>query len=486
MTCFQPRCVRKAKPTNPWIRRRRQPFNDLRRYKTWQYLHERLVAEQTIRVQQLAPTHQQAARLYRFLANAQVSHGELIRMNCHIEAEVLAGRHVLILGDSTSFNLSKVAGRIKDKAAFGVLNDNQTLGFHSHVNVVVDAEQETLLGLGDVLHWVRPKKSRAQTTSDARSWSQKESYRWALGARHAQAVAQAARRRTFLFDSEADDFTLFDDLQRNVAADFIIRANHNRKISWQDQVLTLDELLGKLPAQDTYEVALPALDHYSWTSGKRVRRQARQATIEVRFQAVELLPPHSAEATTPLPLYVVEAREVTPDLPHTQAPIVWRLWTPHSGEDVEQARLIIHYYTLRWIIEQLFRTVKKQGFNLEATQLGTSDAILRQATMAIKAACTVLQLVYARNRCDTPPIETVFNPQEQQRLHQLNEHLQGKTDKQKNHFPAHQLSWAAWIIARLGGWKGYQSQKPPGPLTMKRGLDKFYSYLEALALFDPP
>ncbi len=33
------------------------------------------------------------------------------------------------------------------------------------------------------------------------------------------------------------------------------------------------------------------------------------------------------------------------------------------------------------------------------------------------------------------------------------------------------LAFAAWVIARLGGWTGYYGK--PGPQVMRRGLDDF-------------
>ena len=130
--------------------------------------------------------------------------------------------------------------------------------------------------------------------------------------------------------------------------------------------------------------------------------------------------------------------------------------------------------------------MKTEGLQLEATELETFDAILRQTIMAFKTAARILQLVYARNRFDAQPIEEGFGLEEQTVLEKLNQTLEGKTQKQQNPFPTNQLSWAVWVIARLGGWKGYQSQRPPGPITILRGLQKFEIYAKAFELFNPP
>lgn len=58
-------------------------------------------------------------------------------------------------------------------------------------------------------------------------------------------------------------------------------------------------------------------------------------------------------------------------------------------------------------------------------------------------------------------------------LKQINKQLKGKTQKLSNPYQLQSMLWAKWIIARLGGWKGYKSQRHAGPITLKRGLDKF-------------
>ena len=56
--------------------------------------------------------------------------------------------------------------------------------------------------------------------------------------------------------------------------------------------------------------------------------------------------------------------------------------------------------------------------------------------------------------------------------------VEGKTAKQKNPYPKENLAWATWIIARLGGWQGYRSSKgPPGPICLRRGLQRFLVFM---------
>jgi hypothetical protein len=35
----------------------------------------------------------------------------------------------------------------------------------------------------------------------------------------------------------------------------------------------------------------------------------------------------------------------------------------------------------------------------------------------------------------------------------------------------------------LGGWKGYKSESPPGPITMRRGFERFATMVEAWTIF---
>jgi len=481
---FRPYTVLDKSWGNPAIRRMRNPFNDLRYANSFAVLSEKMIKNRELSIQKLASSKKEANRYYSFLKSKRVSVEETIRMSCAIRPEMVANRDVLHIGDTSTYNLSKRKGRIQDMEKLGVLQDGKTPGFFLHAGMAVDAERMTILGLADVQLWNRPKVDAPTIEGQPKKLADKESYKWYVGSQNANNALQAAGRVTHLYDSEADSFALMEGIIDELKNDLIIRAHHNRQVIWKGQQLSLSECLDQSEALGRYEIKLRALDHYSWTAGKRIRRKAREAVIELRAVKVELLAPAESNNKRKLPLYMVEARETTADLPKGEQPVIWRLWTTHVVESFDQAKKIVDFYNGRWMIEQLFRTTKKKGFNQEATELETTEAILKQATIVISTACKVLQLVYARDKYQGLPIGDGFNSTQQELLQKLNTQLQGNTEKQKNPFPPDQLGWAAWVIARLGGWKGYQSAKPPGPLTMKYGVEKFYTLLQGYLLFN--
>src|SRR5262245_26616855 len=155
----------------------------------------------------------------------------------------------------------------------------------------------------------------------------------------------------------------------------------------------------------------------------------------------------------------------------------------HAVPDLAKAIEIIDWYRQRWHIEQLFWTLKSQGFDLEASQIETAEALMKLAIMATQAATRVMQLVRARDGKDPRPAEDLFSTDEINIIADLQADLQGRTERQKNPHPPRSLAWAAWTIARLGGWKGYStSDGPPGPLIMRRGLEAFEKICRGYAL----
>jgi hypothetical protein len=216
---------------------------------------------------------------------------------------------------------------------------------------------------------------------------------------------------------------------------------------------------------------------------KRVDRRPRKAHLRLRFGSVVLQRPKTTrERDLPktVALNFVEVIELHP--PKGAEPIHWLLLTTHPVTSVADAWRIVGWYKQRWIIEQFFRSMKSQGLQIEDSQLETADRLMKMVAIAAKAATIVIQLVQARNGGDVLPAEFAFSPEEIEVLAAINKGLQGKTELQKNLYPQETLPWAAWIIARLGGWSGYASHRPPGPITFHHGLARFQTLAGGWAL----
>ena len=172
-----------------------------------------------------------------------------------------------------------------------------------------------------------------------------------------------------------------------------------------------------------------------------------------------------------LRLQLVDAREVA--APVGVTPIHWRLLTSHAVNDLPRAAAIVDLYKSRWLIEQLFRTLKSAGFRIEDSELGDPRAFVTFAGLATIAAVTVMQLVKARDGGSGQTIEDCFEPEDKPLLQALSKRLEGRTERQKNPHPPDDLAFASWVVARLGGWTGYYGK--PGPEVMRYGLDRFHA-----------
>ena len=103
---------------------------------------------------------------------------------------------------------------------------------------------------------------------------------------------------------------------------------------------------------------------------------------------------------------------------------------------------------------------------------------------AAVAAVTIKQLVQARDGNTDQLLSDAFDPDDQPILEAVCARLEGKTVRQRNPHPRGTLAFAAWVIARLGGWTGYYGK--PGPKVMRIGLADFHAikYGANLALPD--
>jgi hypothetical protein len=175
-----------------------------------------------------------------------------------------------------------------------------------------------------------------------------------------------------------------------------------------------------------------------------------------------------------LKLYALEAQEIQP--PPGQKSVHWRLLTTHPVTSLEKALRVIQWYGWRWRIEQLFAVLNQDGLDIESTQLESVAAIERLLMFSLAAALRTLQLCIGRH--DTVRSASLsFSESQQQCLAQMALRFQGRTRRQQNPFPRPSLAWATWVIARLGGWSGYESQHPPIALLV-RGLRRFDAFFQ--------
>jgi hypothetical protein len=382
-----------------------------------------------------------------------------------------SGRHLLCIQDTTEFNFSSKQGRIKPKSGLGTTSRNDILGFMLHSSLVVDAHSSHALGYSYIKAWERPVDAPGKHERDYQHLpvKEKESYKWIAAADQSKELLQQAAAITIVADRESDIYDLFGVAEKD-KVHLLRRSNHDRQISGK---LKLSTCLGAMPVMHNYDLAI--------SGDIRKNVPNRIAQMGLKWAKIELLKPISCK-NEQLPkvqeVYVVEAIEQ-----NSKKGIHWRILTTHEVTIAEEALQIICWYKERWHIEQIHRLLKTEGFKIERSQLEQGWAIRKLTLLAMMASLRILQMMLAYLDDNEQAIDEVFDEQEQKCLQMIGKKMEGATEKLKNPTKINTLKWATWVIARMGGWKGYTSQRKPGPIVLQKGLAKFYNVYEGWLLY---
>jgi hypothetical protein len=447
-------------------------FGDRRLAATGDALLAAMQKERTMCLTALSGDREEARRFNDFLDNEAVTRHEMLVQAGRLTARRAAGRHVLAVADTSEFNYATHTGR---KVGFGTVGNGRDIGVLVHPVIAVDADHGGILGLvgAEVINRIKGRvKDRKARPAD-----EKESRRWLAGAETAGDVLGEAATITMVEDREGDIYDQFARRPENVH--LLVRAAQNRSVGCEERLF---EQSGSWSEVTRYTITVPARRD---GSGKGPRAE-RTAVVAVRFGEVVVKRPYSADKSLPteLTLRVVDVREVDPpeDL---QDRIHWCLLTTHAVTTTADAMRIVKWYRLRWTVEQIFRTMKTDGVDVETSQITTPGSLLKLVTIALLAAARVMQLVMGRDGSTGQPLtDVIADAAEVPALQAINATLEGRTEKLKNPFDPASLAWYAWIAARLGGWSGYTSKgyRPAGPKIMARGLKKLDLLVEGWLL----
>lgn len=449
----------------------------------FQPLIDQVCTKYSVIVRQLGQDRSEEVQFHRFLNNAKVSPKRLVDFHwqrCSITA--FKARHLLMISDTTT--ISFTADSRREYLGY-VPGQGQKDGFTLHPAIAIDALDGGCYGVGGI-RFHRTEKPPAEGTEKIPDRGRKRSsaylkkpfeanerYKWFDAPNKAITNLKGASSYTLVGDRESDFYEL---IARTVEQNwhFLYRGKTNRRLS-KDTDQNLFATIASWKVAHHYDLNLPATK----------KRSAHVATLDLKFGQVSIPRPAghpNKSLIDQVEVNIVEVKERASTVVGNEKPIHWTLLTSHPVESVEQALQIVNWYRWRWIIEQLFRAFKSKGLDIENAELKTFHGIANLATVALLAAVQVIQLVQARQGQTAQLLEHAFNEQETQCLQALNTKLEGKTQKQKNPHPPQSLAYASWIVARLGGWKGYASERPPGPITMTRGLTQFYAILEGFYL----
>jgi Transposase DNA-binding/Transposase Tn5 dimerisation domain/Transposase DDE domain len=433
--------------------------------------------------------HAEMTAAYRFFDNDKVTFAKTLQPHIEHTLERVAAQPIaLLVQDTTEIDLSRPeldvdgAGPLADAARRGVF-------LHPLHAFTPDG---TPLGTAWAKTWARDDepdltKAEKRKRRKAAPIEAKESVRWLEGLRQARHVAEVAQETTCvcISDSESYIYELFIEPREGVAGrpvEWLIRACQDRGLIASEaapEIARLRAAALAAPVLFTREISVRGRTPKT-ACEDRARRQPRcdrKAFMSARATVTTLRPPaRPGQKLPPVTVNVVLVREDAP--PEGEEPIEWLLITTLPIETIEDVRTIIAYYTVRWLIELLFR-ILKSGCRVERRRFEHVDRLLPCAAVYLIVAWRTLLVCRMGRSCPDISCEAIFEPAEWQSVY---------VTVLKKPVPAEppSLETMVRLIAQLGGYVNRAKRKdPPGVQTIWLGMQRMQDLALAWVSFGP-
>jgi Transposase DNA-binding/Transposase Tn5 dimerisation domain len=431
--------------------------------------------------------HAEMTAAYRFFDNDQVDFQAVLQphIDC-TQARIAAQPVALLVPDTTEVDVTRPEQQVQ---GVGPLAGRTRRGVLLH-EMHAFTPDGTPLGTVQAIPWARDDDAPTNATKTraeraAQPIEQKESFRWLLSME--QARAEAARcpgtQIVCVADSEADIFdVLAAGMEQPRCADWIVRSCQDRAlVDDREDRASLDFLGEEL-------LSTPVLDQRTITvrgrrakvacedRGRRQPRVSRKTIVEVRATQVTLRAPERSAGQLPdITVNAVLVTEVNP--PKGDTPVEWILLTSLPIDTVDQVRLVVQSYSVRWMIEVFFRTLKS-GCRAEQRRFEHVDRLLPCLAVYLIVAWRVLYV--CRLGRDFPDIscEAVFEPSEWQPVYPV-------VRKQPPPTVAPRLQEMVRLVAQLGGYVNRKRHDEPGPQTVWLGLQRLHDLALCWETFGP-
>jgi transposase-like protein/DDE family transposase len=400
---------------------------------------------------------------YRFFSNEKVGEAEILAGHFQATQERFRATSgtVLVLHDTTEFSFQRedpqtigVTHRNYSKTSTGIPRIRVLCGMHMHSSLAVTTEGLPL-GIAAVKFWTRKKFKGTNALKRKVHFTtipieKKESVRWRENLQTSTNLLGEPQRCVHVGDRESDIYEFFC-AAAEAKTHFLVRICADRLT--EDGDCTLSEQMKEVRLKGLHRIEV-----------RDKQGNCSDATLEVRYQRLRLLPPLKKQDRYPeLSLTVIYAQER--DAPTGREPIVWKLLTDLPVHSKSEAIEKLTWYALRWKIET-FHKILKSGCKVEESRLRTADRLVNLIAVFCILSWRIFWMTMLNRSSQTLPPDFVFSDVERQLL----DHF--VPDRPTSQPTNKSLSSYITKVAKLGGYLARASDSPPGNIVMWRGLSK--------------